>query len=63
LGSRLGASVVLAEMKVPPGRGLFACAEATAAGRLAATAGRLTAAAVETRKSLRLSPGFAIAFS
>src|SRR6185436_18536350 len=63
LGSRLGASVVLAEMKVPPGRGLFPCAEATPAGRPAATAGRLTAAAVETRKFLRLTLGFAIAFS
>src|SRR5258705_10452038 len=63
LGSRRGGSVVLGGMKVPPGRGLFVCAEATAAGRLAATTGRLTAAAVETRKSLRLTLEFAIAFS
>src|SRR5258705_7324932 len=62
LGSRRGGSVVLGGMKVPPGRGLFVCAEATAAGRLAATTGRLTAAAVETRKALRLTLEFAIAF-
>src|SRR5258705_12304184 len=63
LGSRRGGSVVLGGMKVPPGRGLFVCAEATAAGRLAATTGRLTAAAVETRKALRLTLEFAIALS